>query len=306
MTKLKKKRLLLVAVLLIVIGGVGSQAYLKKELTADETNTGIVQSHRSYGIRFDAGTSYATLEVPQLSFRIEDEKGKTLKSFDEIHGNKVHTVAIRKDRADIIYLEPTYAEDTGTFTIKDAQFPSDGEYRLFMEFTPSDAQIGPEGTSKLTVTAYQDIRVGNQANYQPQDIGNEQFKSKAYEFDLNLFLAPHDPSDPGLAAGSSSSFAVSVYKNAQQYTQLENYQESRGSMMLFGPGLEFLHIHSPQSELPDSFVLSFSAVFPVAGKYKAYLQTKADGRIHTTDYVLAVASAPESISPEDLPGPMSH
>lgn len=301
MTKLKKKALLLAAVLLIIIGGVGSKTYLQKEPTADETNTGTIQSHRSYSLKFDSNTSHDSLKVPKLSFHIEDEKGEVLKRFDEIHGSKIHVVAVRKDRADIVYLESIYNEATGEFAIENAEFPSDGEYRLFTEFTPSDAQIGPEGTDKLTVTAYQDITVGDTEKYQPAEIGPERFKSSDKGFDLNVFLAPHDPTDPGLAAGSSSSFAVSVYKDGSPYTQMQEYKESRGSIVLIGPALEFMHTHATNDEVPDTFVLSFSVTFPVPGNYKGFLQTKTADTINNTDYVLTVAEEPTSNQGEAPP-----
>lgn len=295
-----KKRGVLIGAALAVVVAVGAVAYFNRPTAETDDQNTVVQSHPTYKLQLDSGQSYSNLDSIDLSFKITDEKDQILKAFDEVHGGLVHFTAVRKDRGEIVYLDPTYDEPTGTFTVNGADFPSDGDYRLLADFTPNGSQMGPDGT-KLSVTTYQDITVGDTSNYKPTGIGFERFKSSDNGFDINVFLAPHDPSDPGLAAGSTSSFAASVNKDGSPYRQLEDYEESRGSITLLGPDLEYVHAHSTNDEVPDTYVLAFSVLFPSSGAYKGFLQSQTEGRINNTDYVLTVAEEPTSIQPEAPP-----
>lgn len=301
----KSKKLIVIAAVLIASSAIGVVVYFSRNSSLEQDQPASTQSKHAYTIKLESGTDYPNLEDSKLAFRIEDEQGQVLKSFNEVHGQSTHLVVVRKDRVSIVYLEPAYDDSSGRFTVSKASFPSDGEYRVFVEFLPADAQTGPDG-QKLSVVTYQDITVGDANSYRPQQITRERFESSDGEFDLNVFLAPHDPSDPGLAAGSTSSFAVSVYKNGQPFTALEQNEGSRVSMVMFGPNLEYVHAHANNDEVPDTYVLSFSVIFPTNGLYTAFLRTKADGKVNITDYVLSVSKSPESATPEDMPMEGGH
>lgn len=286
---MKRKKIWLL-LLLIILAAVAAWTVLGQKKDSDnqpQQESGAKVAESSYNLKLLNNSDFQPNQSQTLSIQIIDDDGQVFKGLETTHGDRAHLVAIRKDRTNFQYLTATYNSESGTFTLNDFSLPTDGPYRLLVEFIPQDAGMGPEG-QKLPATVYKDIEVGDITKYQPAAIGSERLKDSANGFDINIFMAPHDDSDPGLISGSTSSFAVSVNKNGQPFTGLEKFQDSRGSIMLFGPDLEFVHAHTTNNDVPDTFVLSFSLTFPVSGKYKAYLQTKADGITNLTDYVLTV------------------
>ena len=300
---LRKILLLMTALSFVVSGGL----FISYREPIMEMNHGSspVQSHRTYSLKALGDAQYQPNKPVEYRFQITDERGQILKDFDVVHEKQMHFITVRKDGTNFQHLHPAFDKDNGTFTLKDLSLPTDGEYRLFADFTPSDAQMGPDGT-KLPATPYADIKVGDLSKYKPETYGEQRFKSSSNGFDINVFLAPHDPSDLGLVAGTSSSFAVSVYKDGKEYRSLENYLGSKGHMVVFGPDLEFIHAHTQNDDVPDSFIITFNVHFPKAGTYKAFLQTQAEGKVNTTDYVLKVQASPRSnAAPPASGGPHS-
>ena len=285
---MKNKKILLLAILIVVASVVAVVVLRRQNDTNKSREESVTKTtERSYKFDLINDPDFLPNQPQTLSFRIVGDNGQVFKDLEAIHGERAHFVAIRKDRTNFQYLTPAYDSASGTFTISDFSLPTDGPYRLLAEFTPQDAGMGPEG-QKQPATAYQDIQVGDMTKYQPAATGSERLKDSTNGLDINIFLAPHDDSDPGLVSGSTSSFAVSVNKDGEPFTGLEKIHDSRGSIMLFGPDLEFIHTHTTNDDVPDTFVLSFSLTFPIAGDYKTYLQTKAGGVVNLTDYVLTV------------------
>lgn len=298
--KLQKVLLLITALAFAVSGGLFI-AY--REPPMDMSNGGApVQSHRTYSLKALADKDYMPNQPTEYSFQIIDERGQILKDFDIVHEKQMHFIAVRKDATNFQHVHPSFDKASGTFSLSDLTFPTDGVYRLFADFTPSDAQMGPSG-SKLPATPYQDVYIGDISKYKPEPLGAQRFKSQANSFNIDVFLAPHDPNDLGLVAGTSSSFAVGVYKDGQEYRSLENYLGSKGHMVIFGPDLEFIHAHTTTDSTSDSYIVTFSVDFPKGGQYKAFLQTQAEGKINTTDYVLSVKDAPKTQISPPVPSP---
>ena len=121
------------------------------------SNIQSIQSHRSYCIRSGAPTtSYLPGMPSRFTYSVVDDEGNTLKDFDTVHEKIMHFIVVRKDLTNFQHLHPDFNKVTGEFTLSNLTFPSDGEYRLFADFTPTSSQMG-SGSTKLPVTISQDI-----------------------------------------------------------------------------------------------------------------------------------------------------
>lgn len=303
----KSQKVLLVITAFALAISAGAFAMYREPLMdmAGKEGSGPIQSHRTYSLKPLTRSDYQPNKPAEYSFQIVDERGQVLKDFDVVHEKQMHFITIRKDATNYQHLHPEFDSDSGTFRLTSLTFPADGEYRLFADFTPSDAQMGPEGT-KLPATPYIDTKVGDMSKYKPQPLGEQRFDSNTNGFDINVFLAPHGPNDLGLVAGTSSSFAVSVHKNKEPYAKLEPYLGARGHMVVFGPDLEFIHGHTTNDSTTESYIITFSVNFPKGGKYKAFLQTQTEGKVNTTDYVLEVSDAIKDNTPTPDPAHRGH
>ena len=58
-----------------------------------------------------------------------------------VHEKIMHFIVIRKDLANFQHVHPDFNSSTGEFTLSNLTLPSDGEYRLFADFTPTASQM---------------------------------------------------------------------------------------------------------------------------------------------------------------------
>lgn len=263
----------------------------------------LAQSHRTYSLNLMDTTAFNPNEPANLKFDIIDENKAVLKDFDTVHEKLLHLIVVRKDRTNFQHVHPEIDSATGTFRLSGFKFPTDGQYRIFADFTPLDAQKDPTGT-KLAVTPYQDVKVGSGA-FTPQVLASDKLSSSANGLNTNVFFPPSDDSPGGgllnkLYAGADSSVNIKFTKNGAPFTNLESYLGALGHMVVLGPNLEFIHAHPLSSDINNqSGLVTFMVNFPTPGRYTVYLQTQAAGQVDTTDYALSVLPNPASSSKTD-------
>src|SRR5215213_2220745 len=68
-----------------------------------------------------------------LRFRIVDEHGDAVTSFDRTHTKRMHVIVVRRDLSDFQHLHPEMAAD-GTWTVP-LRLAAAGTYRLFADFS---------------------------------------------------------------------------------------------------------------------------------------------------------------------------
>lgn len=301
---MKKKLVISVACLALLIGAVaGGIAYKNKSSSMTDMNHGSTstpQSHATYSLNLMSGKSYMAAKPQMLHFAIQDQDGKTLKDFDTVHEKKMHLIVVRKDRTNFQHVHPTLDESTGMFMIEPFTFPTDGEYRVFADFTASSAQKDEMGM-KLPATPYQDVQVGDLGKYTPQPLGDDRLTSSANGIDTKLSVSQsHDsPSVPGapIYPEIMSTIVVLIDKNGQAYKGLQTYLGSLGHMVVLGPNLEFVHAHAGGEDVvKQTGAIAFSVTFPKDGQYKLYLQTQDNNQVNTTDYVKTISPAESSTS----------
>jgi hypothetical protein len=256
-------------------------------------NSTNMQSHATYSLNLmKAGMNYQPNKPTELMFDIRDQNNKVLKDFDTVHEKVMHLIVVRKDRMYFQHVHPSFDKDSGMFAITNFTFPTDGEYRVFADFTPIGAQKDDMGM-KLAVTPYKDVKVGT-GNYTPQALGEDKLTSNVGGLDTSLSLMNGDTPNPIPYAGMPLPIVISVNKNGAAYKNLQPYLGALGHMVVLGPNLEFVHAHASEDTTYQNGLIIFTVDFPDPGQYKIYLQTQSDSKVITTDYNFTTLAMPDS------------
>ncbi len=292
---MKNKSIIVGIVVLLAIGGIA--LFVTKNNSQPGISTGTpIQSHRTYSVKSDSQGKTYTVNTPnEYSFSIVDEQGNTLKDFAITHTKMMHVIVVRKDLAYFQHVHPDYDATTGTFTLKDLIFPADGEYRIFADFAPNNAQKDAMGMP-LAVTLSEDVPVGNLANYKPQAIGTEE-KTKTFD-GLQVTLNTHGTP----TSGAESMLMFSLSQNGKPVTDLESYLGALGHAVVLREGnLDFIHAHpSEDVNATQTGNVDFMVDFPEAGKYKVFTQFQKGGKVITTNFVITVDQGANSGSMEGM------
>ncbi len=267
------------------------------------TSTQPIQSHRNYCIKYNSDAVTFTPNTPAaFTFSIIDDEGNTLKDFDTVHEKTMHFIAVRKDLANFQHVHPEFNSTTGEFTLSNLTLPSDGEYRLFADFTPTGSMMGPNGM-KLPVTISQDVRLGNMASYKPGPIGSPTSTETVDGYQFTLTTTPQAP-----ATGSENKLTFDIRQNGKPVTDLEKYLGALGHSVILSEGdLQFIHGHPVEDpSKPQTGKVNFMVDFPEVGKYKVFTQFQRSGKIMTTDFVVNVGEGAESSSEVEQGGSMMH
>lgn len=295
-----QKTLLIITAVALAVSAAAFTVYREPLMDHGSMNAS-TQSHPTYSLSLMSGKSYDVNKPTTLHFAILDQDNNTLKAFDTVHEKKLHLIVVRKDRTNFQHVHPTLDEASGMFMIERFSFPTDGDYRVYADFTPSDAQKDEMGM-KLPATPYQDVQVGDISKYTPQPLTANKLTSSVNGFDTSIFFAPPDDSpgapDTNLYAGQENSIAISINKDGQPFKNLQNYLGALGHMVVLGDALEFIHAH-PQTvdESNQGGVIVFNVNFPKAGRYKLFLQTRANGQVTTNDFAVSVIGDSQQKNP---------
>lgn len=299
------RKLWIAFVVVIIVITVVAWRVVNSNMTGMDQAKISTQNNTTYSLNLmnmaASSSAYPVMKSTELMFDIRNQDNNVVKNFDIVHEKKLHLIVIRKDRTNFQHVHPSFDESTGLFAITDIQFPADGDYRLFADFTPTDAKKDDMGV-KEAVTPYQDIKVGDENKYAPIEIGDDKLTSSVNSFDTAIFFAPSDDSPGGKPntdyySGQDTSVAIEINTGGKPYTNLQTYLGALGHMVVIGPDLEFIHAHPQTTDINNQSGLAiFSVKFPDAGKYKLYLQTQANNQVNTTDYTLTVKSNPGSAS----------
>lgn len=279
---MKIKQVIIGLVFLIILITVGGIALKGQNLT--EPNGIATQSLRSYSIHSNStGKTYAVNIPAEYSFSIMDQEGNTLKNFAITHTKPMHVIVVRKDLAYFQHIHPLYNSASGTFTFEDLMFPVDGDYRIFADFAVEDGKMDDMGMP-LAITLSQDVSVGSQANYEPQEIGNEE-TNKTFE-GLQIVLNTHGQ----LKTGAESMLMFYLSENGNPVVDLEPYLGALGHSVILREGtLDFIHAH-PMENLSATQTgnVDFMVDFPDPGRYKLFTQFQRNSKVITTDFVVTV------------------
>ena len=188
-----------------------------------------------------------------LSFRIADRRGRTVRAFDLEHTKRMHVIVVRRDMTGFQHVHPTQRAD-GSWSVP-VKLDDAGAYRVFADFSVDEtahtlaADLSVDGPTRTTPLPQPANRV---------------------EVD-------------GLTVTKSDDLGFTVTRDGKP-VPVQDYLGAKGHLVALREGdLAFLHVH------PDERRLQFEATFPTAGRYRLFLQFKtADGRLHTAAFTQEV------------------
>lgn len=299
----KKEWIIIVAIVIVgsvATGGLIYRNHHNIKHLSSQGNLPEAQSHSTYNLNLMGTPTNGIYPVNQpttLTFDIKDQNNNVFKNFAVDYTKLVHLIVVRKDRTNFQHVHPTYDSKSGIFTLTGFEFPTDGDYRIFANFTPTGAQKDSMGMV-LSVAPYQDIKVGDMSKYTPIALGQDKISSTVNGFTASL-LAPGTSTigSPTYYAQHDTTATVYIQKDGQLFKSLQEYLGSLGHMVILGPNLEFIHAHPLLDDVnSQTGKITFMVNFPSGGQYKLYLQTQADNQVTTHDFNLTVMDMPKSSS----------
>lgn len=280
--------LVLVIALIVLAGGVFLYSSSQKGKSEPQQTGGhestvgghqpVQQGQRTYEPEITSDTTDIKPNQPtKFSYKIKNDKGEVLKNYEIAHEKIMHFIVVRKDLQNFQHLHPDFNQSTSEFSVS-ITFPSDGPYRVFPDFTPSE-----DNPQKLPVTIYHDIDVGDMSKYKAQPVVPDTSPKKTvgnYQITYNL------PSE--IMMRNEMSYSLTIEKNGQPVEDLENYLGALGHSVILKEGsLDFIHTHAKEINTRGPEI-KFSASFPKDGVYKIFTQFQHLGKLTTTDYAIGV------------------
>jgi hypothetical protein len=199
-----------------------------------------------------------------LTFRIEDERGETVRDFDVEHEKRMHLIIARRDLTGFQHLHPEQAADGSWRT--PVRLDDAGSYRLFADFSHDE-----EARTLAT-----DLRVDGAADLRPLPDPEPTAVSDG-GYDVRL--------DAGAARpGQEADLRFTITKDGTPI-RTEPYLGAGGHLVALRDGdLAFLHVHPTDDE-----AARFAATFPTAGRYRLFLQFKHAGTVQTVAFTQEVS-----------------
>lgn len=200
-------------------------------------------------------------EERELRFRVAGADGETVREFDVEHTKRMHLLVVRRDLSGFQHLHPSQAAD-GSWRVP-LGLPAAGTYRVFADFSH-------DGVPR---TLADDLQVDGTVRSRPLPAPVPAVTVDGLRVSLYSGHAH-------AGAESELSFAVT---RAGRPVALADYLGAKGHLVALREGdLAFLHVH------PDADRLRFMATFPSAGRYRLFLQFRAEGELHTAAFTREV------------------
>ena len=214
------------------------------------------------GVRLVAlQTRLVARRAQRFEFRILDERGRPLRSYDVAHARRMHVVVVRRDLTGFQHRHPTLQPD-GTWSVRLGPLQP-GAYRAFADFSTA-------GENRILGT---DLFVGGRAPLLRVPPPNRGTLTGPFR----VFLNSRQPS-----ARETVTLRFGVRKELARVV-LEPYLGARGHLVVLREGdLAYLHVH------PEADALAFETTFPSPGRYRAFLEFVAGGRVYTAPFTIDV------------------
>jgi len=199
----------------------------------------------------------------QVAFRILDEAGEPVTSYDVQHEKRLHLIAVRRDLAEFRHVHPRLDAATGRWSVPIAL--GAGDWRLYADFAPVDAD---------PTVAEADLMVAGQ--FAPEELGQDTAVSTVDGYEVHL---ERD--------AATSMVTLDVTRGGTEVTDLEPYLGAYGHLVAIrADDLAYLHVHPEEGEAGPE--VGFYADLAEAGRYRLFLDFKHDGRVHTADFTITV------------------
>ncbi|MFL5845979.1 MAG: hypothetical protein ACJ762_14925 [Solirubrobacteraceae bacterium] len=216
----------------------------------------------AHGFRLIASTAgFAAGERRDLTFRIADAGGETVRDFDVEHAKRMHVIVVRRDLTRYAHVHPEQRPD-GSWSVP-LTLPDPGTYRVFADFTASGADRVTLGTDLVV----------------PGAVGEQPLPAPVRSVSVDGY-------DVALAAGAGE-LAFTVTRAGRPVT-VEPYLGADGHLVTLRQGdLAYLHAHPVEHESAGG-PIRFMVDYPSAGRYRLFLQFQHEGVVHTAAFTQEV------------------
>ena len=214
------------------------------------------------GYRLDLVTrSLVAGSTQPFAFRILDEDGVPVRGYDLEHEREMHLIVVRRDLAEFVHVHPELGAD-GTWGV-DLPVGDPGAYRVFADFT-IDGEKHVLGADLVAPGIFE-----------PAALPVPAVVARVGGYEVRI-------SHGEVESGVEVPFEFTVYRGAKAVA-VDPYLGARGHLVVLREGdLGYLHTHAEED------VLRFETTFPSAGRYRAFLQFSAGGRVRTAEFTLEV------------------
>lgn len=260
----------------------------------------------AYRVEFNSEPAEIQANQPStLSFYIKDKQGATVKGLQIVHEKPMHLLIVSTDLAEFYHVHPEPFHD-GSYRVQHT-FPNGGDYKLYADFTPSNAKQMVERV---------DLKVAGPERAKVALIPDTRFEKSVDG--LKVVMKP----DGKLEAGQEIMLNFQAFDAAsgKPATDLQNYLGELAHFVIISEDMvDFVHAHpmskgepmgamkmdgdtekdhnadghSHSSETKDPGKLSASEVsahtsFPRAGLYKLWAQFQRGGKVISVPFIVNV------------------
>jgi hypothetical protein len=206
--------------------------------------------------------------VPQtLAFRIVDERGAPVREYDLLHEREMHAIVVSRGLSTFQHVHPELAAD-GTWRADLAPL-AEGPHRLFADFSSEGRRL----VLGVDLTVPGDVGPGPLPEPRPSTTVD------GYDVDLRA---------PEAEAGSPALLSFTISRNGTPLKP-DPYLGALGHLVVLREGdLGYLHTHPEETASPAAGPVDFETTFPSAGRYRAFLQFRHEGTVHTAAFTIEV------------------
>lgn len=233
---------------------------------------------KPYSLQLVDGKGAKVGQKFNLKLRVIETKSKaTVKAFDIAHEMNFHLLIASKDFEWFLHEHPEMAPD-GTWSI-DIDFPAGGEYFIYGDVAPA----GKGSQILLTSIKVDGPKPAWRVSWAPKSSGSDQ--------GVNGAISALEGTYP---VGQRTTLVVKLTgKDGKGVGDTTPWLGAAGHLMIFSQdGQTVVHSHPADGEEDRARVkqgeIRFSGRFPKAGMYRAFVQFKRGGFIHTIPFTLEV------------------
>ena len=219
------------------------------------------------------GTTALELGRQPFSFRNFETNGAPVTEFDIEQEKKLHLIVVRHDLTGFQHLHPKLAPD-GTWSTG-ISFAEPGEYRVFADFVPAGGEQTVLGA---------DVRVGG-GTFSPKPLPEPAARVRVDGYEIRF-----DATE--IEAIGEGELKLDIMRNGSPVKDLQPYLGALGhAVILREDDLAYLHAHPLTASASESRgTLRFHVMLPAASRYRAFVQFRHDGAIHTAAFTIDHAS----------------
>lgn len=258
-------------------------------------------------------------QATTLVFTVKDSKGDVVRDLQIVHEKAMHLLIVSKDLAEFYHVHPELSPD-GSYRVEHT-FPNGGDYKLYADFTPPNAQQVVESL---------DVKVNGAELPKVALVADTKFEKSVDG--LKVTMKPSEKIEAGKEL--TLDFAAFDAATGKPATNLENYLGELAHFVIISEDMvDFVHAHpmakgekmdgmemdadkaqdhnsdghghgddSKMASKPSAFEVTAHTTFPRAGLYKLWAQFQRGGQVISVPFIVDVpAGKAEPVKAANVP-----